>query len=138
MMDRFDFEPRDGNYYNIVAHMRDGGLWVKYEDVKGLELQVATLTEQLSKMERKPTENEIIDKIQALNLKPNDILVVKLGCQISLASRINLKRGISRTLTRNGFENDIFIVDDIADLKIVDTLDQRVVISCQQVNQGNR
>jgi hypothetical protein len=53
--------------YSIVAESGwedfkdDNGEWVKYEDVKGLELQVMTLTEQLSKMERRQSKQFDID-----------------------------------------------------------------------------
>lgn len=95
------------------------GEWVRYEDVKGLELQVKTLTEQLSKMERRPTENEIIDKIQVLNLKPNDILIIKLNCRISHESKIIMLKGFDETLKKNGFNNGVIIFEDGAELQVI-------------------
>lgn len=44
-------EYKNGKRISCVRGINDIE-WVKHEDVKGLELQVATLTEQLSKMER--------------------------------------------------------------------------------------
>jgi len=41
----------DGKGFTTL--LEKDGEWVRYEDVKGLELQVATLTEQLSKMEQR-------------------------------------------------------------------------------------
>ena len=49
-MERYDVIKTD---HSLVEVGCKDGKWVKYEDVKGLELQVMTLTEQLSKMERR-------------------------------------------------------------------------------------
>jgi len=46
---------RDGVEIKGIDEMNNA-LWVKYGDVKGLELQVATLTEQLSKIERRQSK----------------------------------------------------------------------------------
>jgi hypothetical protein len=74
---KFEFNANKGvKYCNLV---RDGieikgidemnnALWVKYEDVKSLELQVMTLTEQLRKMERR----------QSKQFNINDCVRVKL------------------------------------------------------------
>lgn len=110
--------------YSIVAesgwddYEDDSGEWVRYEDVKGLELQVMTLTEQLSKMERKSTENEIIDKIQVLNLKPNDILVLKAKCLYPPRIQKNTIDFFKKLLQENRFSNEVIYIEDI-DLQII-------------------
>lgn len=133
MMDRYKFIPgidRNNNFRYLDIYKNDiriNGVndinaveWFRCEDVKGLEMQVMTLTEQLDKLSRRYDEEKY--KIQRLQLKDNDTIVLKSDKPIPDCVIHNVADGVKKAYENKGFSNiNVLVLAAGMDIAVLET-----------------